>query len=286
MCTSTSQRVGLRGHGGFTIVELLVVVAIIAALISLLIPVARRATYTARLAVCQSNLRQVSIAALNGAADHRGKFPRRKVAESAWPYYAWLQHSHNNGKGTVDDRPLLREYLDLSVLECPMSRFPVADTLETANTYQVVGSYEMYFSIKLNREVADSRGFYKPSDRPTYTSPEDGKTYRWDVLAGDMDLGWDGGRGVWDRWTSHEPRQSSSVLNQQFSSSTTFTAGSTISFYQSFTYDRGPIDRNFVRVDGSGFTLPEITARDPRMIKVYFRPGDPSDRTHTHIPHQ
>ena len=48
-----------RTRCAFTLVELLVVVAVIAILISMLLPVLKNARETARTAVCASNLHQV-----------------------------------------------------------------------------------------------------------------------------------------------------------------------------------------------------------------------------------
>jgi prepilin-type N-terminal cleavage/methylation domain-containing protein len=63
----------------FTLVELLVVMAIIALLVSLLMPAVQRAREAARRTGCLNNLRQISIAAQNYLAGHR-VFPAGSVA--------------------------------------------------------------------------------------------------------------------------------------------------------------------------------------------------------------
>lgn len=59
----------------FTLVELLVVIALIVILASLLLPVLARAKETARTAACANNLRQVAVATMAYSADFNGRLP-------------------------------------------------------------------------------------------------------------------------------------------------------------------------------------------------------------------
>src|SRR5687768_3106386 len=79
----TARRLrGPRGgvaRGGFTLIEILFVVAIIAILASILFPVFQRARESARRASCQSNLRQIGLAILQYTQDYDEAMPRGEI---------------------------------------------------------------------------------------------------------------------------------------------------------------------------------------------------------------
>src|SRR5579864_6739269 len=68
-------RLQARRRSGFTLLELLLVIAIIVLLASILLPVVSKARESARRTACMNNLRQISQAVLAYVSDNDGAFP-------------------------------------------------------------------------------------------------------------------------------------------------------------------------------------------------------------------
>ena len=79
-----------RHPSAFTLVELLVVVSIIAALIGLLLPAVQASRAAARRTQCSSNLRQVGLAVAQFCDAHRGQFPDTSHNQSGDLEQSWI----------------------------------------------------------------------------------------------------------------------------------------------------------------------------------------------------
>ena len=113
------------GRAGFTLIEMLVVITIIALLIALLLPAIKRSRAVARLVICQSNLGQIGIAFFSYASDNQHQAPGYMepyqppspswVSSSDWPnpyggassvsgkHYSYIHDQWQIGGNPVND---------------------------------------------------------------------------------------------------------------------------------------------------------------------------------------
>jgi prepilin-type N-terminal cleavage/methylation domain-containing protein len=124
----TAQR---QPSTGFTLIELLVVIAIIAILASLLMPAMSKAKGQAQSIGCMNNLKQLQLAGIMYAGDHRGFLPpnREVLLSGIWQGIdgSWVL---GNAKRDKDDGPIKRGVLwnytgATRIYRCPADRSTV-----------------------------------------------------------------------------------------------------------------------------------------------------------------
>ncbi len=93
----------MKQNKGFTLVELLVVVAIIALLVSILLPAIGRAREMGKRAVCSTNLRSVSLGYTLYSEDNQGRLPTFKRINGGNKISVYLMGGRSGERGIVWD---------------------------------------------------------------------------------------------------------------------------------------------------------------------------------------
>jgi|GEM_PF-1342326 len=169
---------------GFTLVELLVVMAILAVIVALGYPALQRARLRATAATCVSNLKQLALAHRMYEQDNQGMPPPNNATKNNHPYSEghdnvgiqllrrYYRHPLPSGRYIWDgDHKFIREPMEL----CPSVRFnQLAEKLENGPHYQI-------WSIN---DTVYTTYYEEPSQRP---------------------LIWDGFTGVWQAASSQVP---------------------------------------------------------------------------------
>lgn len=102
-------------HHGFSLIELLVVISIVAVLAGMLLPAVGMVKRQARSMTCQSNLRQIGMAATAYANEWDGLFPQYTGSNSEWHW-----HTGIGSYLDIDAYPVAGNYVRIApVLDCP-----------------------------------------------------------------------------------------------------------------------------------------------------------------------
>ncbi|WDE98865.1 DUF1559 domain-containing protein [Lentisphaera profundi] len=117
----------------FSLIELLVVVAIIGILSSLLLPTLGKAREKAKTAVCKSNMKQISIAIFMYNDDNDGYYPISQDGGWSWSDNISPYDGRNLTEDQKDQNGLTGD--NSGIYKCPSDEVQRTDTTKQARTY-------------------------------------------------------------------------------------------------------------------------------------------------------
>ena len=148
-----------RQHTAFTLVELLVVIGIIAALIAILLPVLAKAREASQLVACASNLKQLAAGAIEYAQENKGNFPLpvRTIGGSPpiqvrdyMEYFRWDMYIACFHPDTPPVNPFASSYEVEKIWQCPSNQIltkPIWSTITGIQSNLVVDGPEPDFML-------------------------------------------------------------------------------------------------------------------------------------------
>jgi prepilin-type N-terminal cleavage/methylation domain-containing protein len=174
-----------RASGGFTLVELLVVIGIIAVLVAILLPVLGKARAAANRAVCLSNVRQLGMGISMYCNANKGYFPTCAYWDSPPAYKPYPEDwIHWQGNRDLADSAIARYIGEVdvmkTVLRCP------ADSFEGRKPGGTIAEGPYLYSYALN----DSVGANVRSGPPNRTKMSQWRTPSRKILITEMIEKW------------------------------------------------------------------------------------------------
>jgi len=271
--------------GAFSLVELLVVVAIIVILLSLAAVAFDRAIYSANLARCAANLAAIAKGASSYAAENKARYPHRASVATDWGFVDLLARDAGNKGGPNDDRPRLRTHIPMDALVDPLGGDIKVDDTRTANgvvnlfSYIPVGGSETGTEVlRGNYGLLFSIAFFQKGGAKMARNNErltiDGR--KSTVLAGDGDaisrMAW------WNRWaaSSHADKDGRMQFQKYDNQGNLmWSEWARINTDGAFPNPpRGPLDLNYAFKDGSVQRYPDVEwnaylpEKGERMIRI------------------
>lgn len=158
---------------GFTLVEVLVVVAIIVVLLALLMPALDRAVYQAELVRCGAGLHGMGLGLGAYSFDHKRFYPQRAINGSWQP--AMIRHSG----ASIDNRSVIAKAFSLKMLLDPLTA-PV--NVEQSTAEQVFAPYNVWIGWNYWDGGVRQPGMRRVGDRFEWRGE------RFSVLLSDRDL--------------------------------------------------------------------------------------------------
>ncbi len=268
---------------GFTLVELLVVITIIAVLLALLTPALDKAVYQSELAVCASRLKAITTSLTGYASENKRAYPYRPALAQKWmrPHMlanasdaaqntAVLGNATVNGAvgGRFDDRPNLRKALgpSLKLLLDPLcGKVDLDYTTDVTDTF---GNYMLWCGMKY-ATVRGGTGLFKLGDRFEWQDDSRGPAGKtsFSLLASDEDTAYLAGSSSFYQQLANHPDQNNFLFFEKLQ-----RADLVFSRWAQIvpTPLRGPLDTNFAYTDGSVERYPDVKWADERMARVPY----------------
>ena len=289
----------VRRPCGFTLVELLVVIGIIALLIGILLPVLNRAREKAQMVRCLSNLHQIGLGFFAYAADNKGRLPPMMI----WykPNLLRAPYSHYIGVPGVtgDIRQDLKKYVDYNLLQCPLCKRMELDPPPGSQNLPVLPgptyietSYCFYADWQYYPDNAYSdpnttfhrfnhiNGYFDYAPGTGAVLPAGTVPYQFDVLASDLD-----GDGTQvaplNDWETSHPTHNSGEVYYNNSSLLLSRYG------HSGGSPRAKMTRNVLYSDGAAISYADQTynyGNSSQWIRVPLFENGPYWKAYTYLP--
>lgn len=165
----------------FTLVELLVVVAVIGILSSLTLPALQRARRASYAAVCLNNLRQLGAAAQLYWSDHENNpFPYKIGATNNGDTYwfGWIERGAEGQRRFDATQGLLYPYVQDAVRKCPQLNYSMAEFKLKATGAAYGYGYNLHLSPAPNLPKVKMNSIARPADLTLFADAAQVNTFQ------------------------------------------------------------------------------------------------------------
>ena len=223
----------------FTLLELLVIVALIGILLSILLPSLQKARFSAKNAVCMSNLKQIGAGIMLHVNSNSGNMSPRARGEviwggiGTWSGLSWDEYIYDYMQDTVSWTSKPPEEIRFEILACPLDEFKAAEQRQRRSYKWNNGRFRDHAN-NLKENKFHQQPFQFTGIKAAYGEGEDSNMiimadYFYRNEAYDATFGYNGGSiGTWGMLRNNEGKHHSDLSRNGLT-----TSGSVIHFKQS-----------------------------------------------------